>query len=386
MRLTADPISDAVWSSALREPTAEWLVATLRDQQLLIYPFLTAGHLGCVVWTRGEGQSVRMDGSGSAPAAVDARLLGAHLPDACAAVFGVRSGRRRWSDVRVVDWDRNETENAQAVALGYAMAPTEDGRHLGTGVATVIPSARILPSHRRGLAAGRPEVTFIGDPTLDLPGPWLEAWAWRSRYGNAAGLHLGAEATRARALEAFRTSSIVIVSGHTFGTAGREHFGIRLYDGTLTHQDLLARGEIAARQVILSCCSAAAAVREQTADEVLGLVTTLLAIGARQVLAPLVSVRDAPCAVLGVTVADAVANGADLRHAFAHTMHTIWPTGRGQEALAVPHVLPEALSAICPYDDSLLQARASATRTEAFETLLHFSVFGGDVVEGDEPD
>jgi hypothetical protein len=42
------------------------------------------------------------------------------------------------------------------------------------------------------------------------------------------------------------------------------------------------------------------------------------------------------------------------------------------------------MSAVCPYDNSLLQARASATRAEAFETLLRFSVFGGDLVEGDE--
>src|ERR1039458_6154200 len=216
--LTADPISDAVWSEALREPTAEWLVATLRDHQMLIYPFLTADHLGCVVWTRGDGHSFQMDRSEIPPDAVDAQIFGAHLPVACAAVFGGRTGRREWSDVRVVDWDRDETENAQGVAVGYAMAPTHSRRHVRTAVATVIPSARILPAHRRGLASGRPEVTFIGDPTQDLPGPWLEARAWRSRYGNAVGLHLGSAATRARTLEAFRTSSVVIVRGAPFGT------------------------------------------------------------------------------------------------------------------------------------------------------------------------
>ncbi len=196
-RLALAPINDVVWNSALREPTVTWLVATLQDHQLLIYPFLTTEHVGCVVWTRGGGQSFQMDRSELPPDAPHARILGAHLPDACAAAFG--AAPPKWTDVRVVDWDNDQTEDAQAVALGYAVAPIRDRGQVATAVPTVIPSARILPPSQRGLASRHPEVTFIGDPTQDLPGPWLEASAWRFRFGDGAGLHLGSAATCAEA-------------------------------------------------------------------------------------------------------------------------------------------------------------------------------------------
>jgi hypothetical protein len=79
-------------------------------------------------------------------------------------------------------------------------------------------------------------------------------------------------------------------------------------------------------------------------------------------------------------MADAVASGADVRQAFGRTIQAVWTDDGQDEPLVVAHDLPDDLSSACPHDGALLAARASVTRADACDTLVQFSVFGGNPV------
>jgi hypothetical protein len=385
--VSGSEVSDEIWQQALIEPSLEWIFRSLAENQLLVYPFLTDGSIGAVIVT---SQSVfsflrPLEGFPDGTTASTIRhLVGSEILQTTLVHLAETGMTREDWDVRFVAWDSDTDLAAQQIATGFWLTPMlaraagqEAGPEPGLPP-TIMPTARLLRArsnrpHRPPRAVG-----LLGDPTEDLPGTWIEAIAWEDRFGDRLRPHMGKAATREAALTCLRECDVVVISGHADGDAGGT--SLRLADGVLFHGDLLlSRRDIRASTVILSCCWGALTA-QTVKTEVMGLATTLLALGVQEVLAPLVPIDDPAAGVVGAYLASAVAEGSDLREALSRTAEAIL----GAPLPPVSSQLPTGWAEICPHDQETLDSRTNVSPDALLATLCEFSVFGSGLVPSGE--
>lgn len=371
---TGSRVPDEIWRRALSEPSLEGITQSLGDEQLLVYPFVTEERVGMILVAADGTVSLVSDGVQDFSAEENHWIAGAGLVD-----FLQEDGR--WADrtdIHFVAWDPNSELATQQISTGawliHDQAQTEPEAARTEGPApTIIPSARLLESAGKPSPTPPEAISFLGDPTCDLAGPWVEAGGWHCRFGDRVDLKMGAAATSGALIEGLREADLVVVSGHGFPARSDGAFGITLADGAVTHADLLeVAGDVRASTAILSCCWAASSARGAVEIEVIGLATTLLALGVQQVLAPLIPIDDRATSIVGVTVAGALANGLDLRRALPAATAVA-----DSDPIRAPSVLPSALAKICPHNQDALDSCGAVGKADYLETLGQFAVFGG---------
>jgi CHAT domain-containing protein len=166
--------------------------------------------------------------------------------------------------------------------------------------------------------AGQDGAVVVAGP--GLPGADAEAAAVAALHGTAAltGAAAGAAAVLAR-LDGARLAHLA--------THGRVHpenplfSALLLADGPLTGYDLERLDRVPRLVVLAACDSGRLAVR--AGDELLGLAATLLARGARQIVASVVPVPDAQTAPLMVAFHDQLVRGVPASAALAHAQHAV---------------------------------------------------------------
>jgi len=377
---TGNGVPDETWRQALNEPSLEWITQTLDENQLLVYPFVSERRVGMVLVASDAIVSTISEGEESISAEENSRLAGAGLAHSLAETLQQAGGRADPTDIRFVAWDPSSELAIQEISAGFWL--THDLAQAGPSRASptmrqapaVMPSARALAAPSNPIPSPLRTVSFLGDPTGDLAGPWLEAGGWHRQFDDRAQLHMGAAATSEALAEGLRQADLVVVSGHGFGARSDGAFGIRLADGDMTHSDLLeTAGDVRASMAILSCCWAASSARGAVEVEVLGLATTLLALGVQQVLAPLVPIADNAAGVIGAIVAASLADGLDLRHALPAAIGF----ARESDLVRAPSSLPPILTEICPHDQADLDSSGTVDKEVYLETLGQFAVFSG---------
>jgi CHAT domain len=376
-RVSGGEISTEVWGRVLTEPSLGWLAGALGERQVLVYPFIDDHVIGAAVLAKGELFSFRQriedlpggDLPGEDRPAIEVAFGGELKKAIFSHLDGEEADGGEW-DVRVVAWDSGAEAAAQRIGTGFWLGPLLLGE--SPLVPVMMPTARLLEMERRASCSPPEVVSFLGDPSLNLVGPWIEGIAWSSCFGPALRSYLGKAATKEAALKALCESDLVVFSGHTFGETGGDDFGLGLADGVLTQADLLeVHGKVRASTAILSSCSAASVSRSVEA-EVVGIVTALVGLGVRQILAPRVEIDDPAAAVFGARIATAVAAGGDLRQSLAEA-------GRdclGSDPPEVSVTLPSDWVDLCPRRDEL-PTYADVTQRDLLALLREFSVFGG---------
>jgi CHAT domain-containing protein len=165
---------------------------------------------------------------------------------------------------------------------------------------TVAPSAALWAQrpHRTSRPGGEPpsEVTLVSGP--GLPGAEAEVARLAELYPQAR-LLMGADATVTNVLDCLGRSQLVHLAAHGSFRADNPLFSsVLLSDGPLTVYDL-ERVPLSASTVVLASCNAGVS-GVQVGDELMGTAATLLALGVRSVVAPLVEVPDMPTATFMV--------------------------------------------------------------------------------------
>lgn len=215
-------------------------------------------------------------------------------------VRGINASTIPISDSRMAQVSERSAQEAEELRRGL-MRP-----------ATVLPSAQLLQPDLPPVELST--TAYFGDASGDLVGPWLEREAWRTL--DEQRVAMGGNATIARLLEALRTCDLVVVSSHAgSGVDGNPY--LQLADGPLRVDDLLDNSLLGrGPQVVLNCCRASSYSESAAAEEAISMATALLAMGARQVLAPRVVVGDGSAAVLGTLLAHELAQEPELRLAW----------------------------------------------------------------------
>ena len=168
-------------------------------------------------------------------------------------------------------------------AVPWALLPGLEDRAV-----TVAPSATIWLRGRRSTPAKNRRVVLVGGPHLSTGATEVRRLA--ERYPDAVVLADG-EATSERVLAAMDGAWLVHVAAHgTFRSDSPLLSALELDDGPLTVYDLegLAR---APHRVVLSSCNSAVGA-PSGADELLGVVNALMALGSAGVVASVVPVDD----------------------------------------------------------------------------------------------
>lgn len=207
--------------------------------------------------------------------------------------------------------------NGHRAAEGILTGEIESGESVARSPSfpSILPSARFLDLCRKR-PAPELDVFVLADPTRDLAGTVLEAAAWADQAGTRTRVEIGGSATSTALFEALRTSRTVVVGCH--GSPMLEDGGaaLQLADRAISHRDLLnLDGPLATERLVLSCCWGGDRSSRRTRREALGLVSSLLAIGVEEVVAPLDPVDDMAAGLLGCVLASCVAAGCDLRTA-----------------------------------------------------------------------
>jgi tetratricopeptide (TPR) repeat protein len=168
-------------------------------------------------------------------------------------------------------------------AVPWALMPGLAGRAV-----TVVPSAVIWLRGRQAAPQPRTRVVLVGGPHLSTGAGEVRRLA--ERYPDAMVLADG-DATCDRVLAAMDGASLVHVAAHgTFRADSPLLSSLELDDGPLTVYDL-ERLDRAPDRVVLSSCSSAVGA-SAGADELLGVTSALMALGARGVVASVVPVDD----------------------------------------------------------------------------------------------
>jgi tetratricopeptide (TPR) repeat protein len=193
-------------------------------------------------------------------------------------------------------------------AVPWGMLPSLRDR-----ATAVSPSASTWLRARR---AARPEdnrVVLVGGPRL-LTGD-LEVRALAKRYPDPVVL-TDVDATADRVMAAMDGAWLVHMAAHgTFRDDSPLFSAIELADGPLTVYDL-ERLKQAPYHVVLSSCSSAVGLAVG-ADELLGLVSALIALGSAGVVASVVQVNDPATVPLMTALHDQLRAGADLASSLA---------------------------------------------------------------------
>jgi tetratricopeptide (TPR) repeat protein len=210
-------------------------------------------------------------------------------------------------------------------ALPWATLPACAGRPL-----SVAPSAALWLRARRRAAAARPR------PPLLVAGPGLEHAHAEVRaidrlYDEAVTLTGRAASVEAVTAE-LRGSDRAHLACHGVFRADNPLFSaLRLADGPLTVHDVESLGA-GPRELVLSACDAGRA-DVQPGDELMGLTSALLAIGAGAIVASTVEVPDAPTGRLMVRLHERLQGGAGAARALAEARSAV-TAGSDAEAVA----------------------------------------------------
>ncbi len=168
-------------------------------------------------------------------------------------------------------------------AVPWALLPALEGRDV-----TVAPSAAVWTRCRRTLAPADGRVVIVGGPRLDAGA--VEVRRLAERYPEAEVLAAG-DATSERVLQAIDGAALVHVAAHgTFRADSPLLSALELDDGPLTVYDL-QRLRRAPHRVVLSSCNSAVGAPTGV-DELLGVVSALVALGSAGVVASVVPVDD----------------------------------------------------------------------------------------------
>jgi len=230
---------------------------------------------------------------------------------------------------------------------------------LGDGPVVVIPPGRLhaipwslLPSLRNRVVSVAPSastwlhatgtqppendrVTLILGPGLDTGGAEIPRLA--RHYRSATVLGHGT-ATAEDALAALDGAWLAHIAAHgTFRADNPLFSALQLDDGPLTVHDFERLQRAPYRMVLSSCNSGVAA--PVGADELLGLVSSLIPLGAAGILASVVPVNDRAAVPLMVALHDALQNGATLPEALlkarSETSHDLASLATGLSFIAL---------------------------------------------------
>jgi len=176
---------------------------------------------------------------------------------------------------------------------------------------TVAPSAVAWLRGRRQRPPAHRRVALVAGPRLATGGTEVEQL--RARYPDAVLLDSGS-ATAERALAALDGTWLAHIAAHgTFRADNPLFSSIQLDDGPLTVHDFERLGRAPYRLVLSSCNSGTAA--PVGADELLGLVGSLMPLGAAGIVASIVPVNDPAAVPLMLALHDALGKGAALPEA-----------------------------------------------------------------------
>jgi CHAT domain-containing protein len=182
---------------------------------------------------------------------------------------------------------------------------------------TVSPSAtmwaRAVAVERRGQV-----VVLVAGPRLPHAGDEIAALA----DVHQATTVVGAASTTAAALDAFRRADLVHLACHGHLRSDNPMFSsLELVDGPLTAYDLEAVDPFARRVVLAACSSGAAAVH--AGDELIGVLSTLLANGAASVVASSALVPDLSTKELMVALHRRIAAGDSMATALSEARRAV---------------------------------------------------------------
>ncbi len=176
---------------------------------------------------------------------------------------------------------------------------------------TVAPSASIWVRARRSRPPAQRRVALVVGPRLATGG--AEVVQLRKRYPEAVLLGNGS-ATAERVLQALDGAWLAHVAAHgTFRADNPLFSSIQLDDGPLTVHDFERLGRAPYWLVLSSCDSGVAAA--VGADELLGLVSSLVPLGAVGIVASIVPVNDLAAVPLMLALHDALQRGVTLPEA-----------------------------------------------------------------------
>jgi CHAT domain-containing protein/tetratricopeptide (TPR) repeat protein len=178
-------------------------------------------------------------------------------------------------------------------------------------VVSVAPSASTWMRARRIRPPAQRRVTLVVGPRLASGG--AEVVQLRPRYPEAVTLGQGS-ATAEHVLTALDGAWLAHIAAHgTFRADNPLFSSIQLDDGPLTVHDFERLSRAPYRLVLSSCNSGVAAA--VGADELLGLVTSLVPLGAAGIVASVVPVNDPAAVPLMLALHDALQGGATLPEA-----------------------------------------------------------------------
>jgi len=191
-------------------------------------------------------------------------------------------------------------------AVPWTLMPSLQDR-----VVSVAPSASTWMRARRKKPPARRRVALVVGPGLTTGG--AEVLQLRSRYPEAAMLGQGS-ATAEKVLSALDGAGLAHIAAHgTFRTDNPLFSSLQLDDGPLTVHDFERLTRAPHRLVLSSCDSGVAAT--VGADELLGLVSSLVPLGAAGIVASVVPVNDRAAVPLMLALHDALLGGATLPEA-----------------------------------------------------------------------
>lgn len=272
------------------------------------------------------------------------RMVAGHVTGAARAADLARFALRRLARDRPSD----DPASAQAV-LAAAGARLHDqllgpaALHLGDGPVIVVPPGRlqavpwslipalsdreftVAPSATSWLRAraiappGRRKVVLACGPGLGTSGAELPAVA--TLYEDVTAL-AGKEATAAGVLNALEGTWLAHLAAHGSFRADSPMFSsLRMHDGPLTVYDFEQLGRAPYRLILPSCDSGAQA--PAGADELLGLVSSLLQLGTAGVIAAIVPLNDRAVVPVMVELHRRLASGQNLAAAMSDVRHEL---------------------------------------------------------------
>ncbi|MGQ0575188.1 MAG: CHAT domain-containing protein, partial [Pseudonocardia sp.] len=254
-------------------------------------------------------EGARPDGRAS----LDLDTIGARLE---AALLGDAVALLRDGPVVVVPTSRLH-------AVPWNMLPALRGRPT-----TVAPSATTWLRARNTAPPPGARVVLVGGPRLSTGAEEVHRLA--ARYPQADVL-TGGSATAERVLTALDGAWLAHVAAHgTFRADSPSFSALELDDGPLTGYDL-ERLHRAPHRIVLSSCNSAVGA-PSGADELIGLVSVLIALGAAGVVASVVPVDDPATVALMLALHEGLCSGAPPAEALHRARTTVGGTGRARAA------------------------------------------------------
>lgn len=269
---------------------------------------------------------------------------------------------------------------AVEVANGLSLA----SRKVEPDIPPIAPSARMLRSEPVGREKAPVEATVLANPTADLPGSLIEAAAWSARGDLEPLLMMQADATVEAFLDSLCRSRLVVLSAHG-RVDPRAGAALRLADGEVSIEQLLRpENAIVAERVILSCCWGGSRSTWISQREALGVVNCLLALGVKEVLAPVEVVPDLATGIFGAGLAQSYSPGAGVDDALLEArleLTLVSPGARAGELVRVvrDEVASGAVMAVDPTQvEGAVHGVRETTPLELGRAGQSFGVFSVD--------